>query len=60
MVRTVTMMPNSNNDASGNKGNKDTKQCRRQQRQWRTMGIFNPAEAIAVGDVVIPGTPSSC
>ncbi len=27
---------------------------RRQQRQWRMMGVINPAEAITVGDIVIP------
>jgi hypothetical protein len=51
------MMPNSDDDASGDEGNKDTKRCRRQQRQQKMMGIINPAEAIAVGDVVVPRTP---
>jgi hypothetical protein len=57
MATTATMTPNNDDDASGNKGNKDTKGCRQEQRQWRTMGIANPAEAIAVGDLLVPRTP---
>jgi hypothetical protein len=59
MVTVGTMMPNSDNAASGNEGNKDTKQLQQQQRQQMTMGIINPAEAITVGDVVVPRMPPS-
>jgi hypothetical protein len=37
-----------------------TKQQQQQQQHWRVMRVVDPAEAIAVGDALVPRTLPSC